>query len=301
MYKEIEGSRQLWMIYVEDRNDPALWQFDFPVEADEWLKDPQVCLNRLTAVRELFPFFTDRLQQFVAQGQVQVACWAEINHGSDQPVLPGFDHVAVLGPDGPKDPGGKGPLISVAFPLTPPKEPPPSWEAFPLVSPELRAACEQLAGVALGGLYCFGWPVILPWTKWSNWQRQFPTWDLNESSVIIPRELQASDAKLWALQHTYFSVVTLLREPGHLVQVLLPKGYKVRVLEEMTLQDWLAAELERGTPSQNQGFADDPESKLTPSQVRERPWFYQVLVPFAWALFAGLVAALFFILRACGD
>lgn len=246
MQKSWSASKDRWQIYIDDPEDPALAEFAFPDLAYGWLRSPETCLQTLDAVRNLSFAFSDRLQRFVARGQVKVACFAEGSWVSaDTPprlVRPGFDHVALLGPDGPKELDGKsGDVQAVALPLVRPAAPAPSWEAFPLVAPEFRAACEQLAGVTLGGLFV-ELPVIEPWAEWSKWQRQFAFGSQNK-----PPELLAAGVKLWALQLNYYGVVTLLEEPGRLV---LAKGRELRVLEDRSPQDWLAAELEGGTTRQ---------------------------------------------------
>ena len=167
---------------------------------------------------------------------------AYVNAIFTQVLRPGNDHVALLGLADDNDAGIDG-AQAVSIPLIRAPGPKQSWDAFPRISPEFRAACEQLAGVFLGGLYGQQWPIIEPCKEWHRWWTFFGSGSENRL-----KQLREQQGQLWALQHNYYGVVTLLQEPGVLVRADSRLGY--RVMEEISPRDWLAGELEGGTRKQ---------------------------------------------------
>lgn len=121
-----------------------------------------------------------------------------------------------------------------------------SWDPFPEVSQGFRAACEQLAGVFPAGIGEWSNPYILFPDRWKQWREGFPTSDPGSSGV--PPLLAESSEEIWALQSNYYGVYTLLQAPGRLV--LGDYFGRARMLEDTSPEEWLARELEGGTPQQ---------------------------------------------------
>lgn len=61
----------------------------------------------------------------------------------------------------------------------------------------------------------------------------------------VPRELEESGRETWVLQRNYYDVTTLLQAPGRILR-MDPAG-RVRVLDELSPEQWLRRELEGGT------------------------------------------------------
>jgi hypothetical protein len=123
---------------------------------------------------------------------------------------------------------------------------PPSWESFPGVSDAFRAACAQLAGVFPAGMPYWFAPWILPSERWPEWRRGFA--EQSRGGGGAPGIIEELGLDTWILQRNYIGVCTLLQAPAQIV--LADQLGRVRVLEGVTPDAWLAHELDEGTRGQ---------------------------------------------------
>ena len=78
-----DAAAQGWGVYIDDRRDSALLEFDFPDSVHSWLTEPAPSILELAAVAEpVSPVFAARLRGFLARGQIQEVCHADAARGS---------------------------------------------------------------------------------------------------------------------------------------------------------------------------------------------------------------------------
>jgi hypothetical protein len=241
-----DAAEQHWQIFIDDPEDGALCEFEFPDAAFGWLRHPDVFLREMAGVEGLWRPFFERVRGFVESGHVHVVCRAEaedVTGGKPRVLRPGFHHHGVVGPDWiDHDTFMRSDVPPVCVSLEHHRDEPPSWEAFPDVSPAFRAACEQLQGVAISMLHSLMKPVIRRASVWPA-PEYFKTRRTGETT--LPDEVRGVHGALWWLQRNYCGVDTLLLEPG--ILVLADVHGRVKICRDVSPEHWLAGELEGGT------------------------------------------------------
>jgi len=237
------NANDIWEIFIDDPQDPALREFDFPDSAHGWLRHPRSFVDDFSALERISPTFYAVLRGLLERGRLQAACFVPEGDHPDEIIRPSEHHFILIGDDG-NTLGHKG-LDPIGVSLVP-RSAPPSWDPFPDVSLDFRLACEQLAGVFPNGLMAWFVPYIRPAAQWTEWRRGFASPSVGGGG--IPRLLEESERETWILQKNYYGVCTLLQAPGRIV--LGDQSGRVRILENTSPEEWLARELEGGTRQQ---------------------------------------------------
>jgi hypothetical protein len=233
----------IWEIFIEDPQDPALLEFGFPDAVHGWLRRPESYVGQFSAVEQISPQYFDRIRTFLERGQILAACWVPEGETPEEIVRPSEHHFVLIGKDG-TDIHADG-QDTIGVPLLP-AAPVPSWDPFPDVSAGFRMTCEQLAGVFPNGVDAWSLPFVLRPDQWVDWRDGFPT-DA-QGGPDVPQLLAESKRETWILQRNYYGVCTLLQAPGRIVRG--DYGGRAQVLEHTSPEEWLAGELEGGTRQQ---------------------------------------------------
>ena len=237
------NANDIWEIFIDDPQDPALGEFGFPDSVHGWLRSPESFVDEFAAVERISPEFFRRVRTFLGRGQVHAACYVPEGEHPDQINRPSKHHFVLIGEDG-IDPFSDG-RDTTGVRLVPRPEA-PSWAPFPDVSGDFRAACEQLAGVFPVGISAWFLPYVLFADGWTQWREAFPS--RVPGLVGVPQALEEASVETWILQKNYYGVCTLLQAPGRIV--LADAEGRIRVLEDTSPEKWLARELEGGTRQQ---------------------------------------------------